>query len=91
MSLLPAGSPASDPGALLSSAGARELLQDLRLRFDAVVVHAPPLPAVADAALLAPSVDGVVLVARAGQVTAETMQRACEELDAVHATASACS
>jgi capsular exopolysaccharide synthesis family protein len=85
VSLLPAGSPAPDPGALLSSASARGLLQDLRLRFDAVVVHAPPLPAVADAALLAPSVDGVVLVARAGQVTAETMQRACEELDAVHA------
>jgi protein-tyrosine kinase len=50
-----------------------------------VVIDAPPLLPVADAKILAPLVDGVLLVIQPGQTTLEAARQAVENLRRVNA------
>jgi non-specific protein-tyrosine kinase len=61
------------------------LLQQLRNEADIVLLDAPPVIAVTDAAILATKVDGVLLVASAGHTRREHAQRAKELLTKVNA------
>jgi hypothetical protein len=61
------------------------LLAEARARYDAVIIDAPPLVAVSDASVLAPHVDGVVLVARWGKTTTTAAADAAEALRTVSA------
>ena len=56
-----------NPAELLSSNEMKNLLQFLRGRFKHVIVDSPPAISFTDAAILSTLVDGVVLVAMAGQ------------------------
>jgi capsular exopolysaccharide synthesis family protein len=49
--------------------------------FDVIIVDSPPILSVGDALLLAPAVDGVVLVLRAGEVTSRDARNAKETLE----------
>jgi Mrp family chromosome partitioning ATPase len=51
----------------LEPATLRGLLHELRAEFDVIVLDTPPVLVSADAATLAASADGVILVVRAGQ------------------------
>jgi capsular exopolysaccharide synthesis family protein len=62
--LLPAGSGAGASAELLASDVMRDLLGRLEQQFDLVIISAPPILEVADAAVLAAEVDGVVLALR---------------------------
>ncbi|WP_164842336.1 polysaccharide biosynthesis tyrosine autokinase [Actinoplanes solisilvae] len=64
--VLPAGPGSAASGELLASDAMRELLGRLEHRFDLVIISAPPLLEVADTAVLAAEVDGVLLTARSG-------------------------
>ena len=64
VSVLAAGSIPPDPSELLGSRQMRALLASLGDRFDRVVLDAPPLLPVTDAAVLASACDGAVVVAR---------------------------
>lgn len=64
--LLPAGPRPPNPAELLSSAKSHQLLGELKTRFDRIIIDAPPVLTVTDAAILANMVDGVVYVIRAG-------------------------
>jgi len=66
LTLLPAGSPETNPLERLSSTPLRTLLADEASRCDWVLIDTPPLAACPDAGLLAQLADGVVLVVRAG-------------------------
>ncbi len=63
--LLPAGPPPPNPPSLLANPRMSTLLWQLRFHFDLIVVDAPPVAQLADAAILAPMADAVVVVARA--------------------------
>ncbi|HEX6910673.1 MAG TPA: polysaccharide biosynthesis tyrosine autokinase, partial [Longimicrobium sp.] len=63
---IPCGGLPRHPQQLLRSPRMAALLAWAAREFDRVIVDTPPLNVVADAALLGPAVDGVVLVARAG-------------------------
>jgi capsular exopolysaccharide synthesis family protein len=81
LSLLPAGTPvARNPADLLSTESFRALLARLRGTYDRIVFDTPPVGAVADALVLAPLVDGVLVVARAGKVTRDAVARVLERL-----------
>ena len=67
LSLLPAGPTPPNPPSVLASPRTAKLVQDLRTRFDLIVIDSPPVGNLADAALLAALSDASVLVARAGQ------------------------
>lgn len=69
LSLVVAGAHTPDSTELLGSPRLGLLLRELRERFDAIVVDAPPLLETADATLLASQCDAVVLVLRCERTT----------------------
>lgn len=74
-----------NPADLLVSDRFESLLADLHRESDYVLVDAPPIVPVTDAAVLASRVDGVLLVLRAGKTKREMAQRAQELLAQVNA------
>jgi capsular exopolysaccharide synthesis family protein len=69
-----------NPAELLGSCAMTAVLERLAGRFDAIVLDAPSLLAVADALTLAPAVDGVLLVVGRAQARAEAVRSARDEL-----------
>jgi succinoglycan biosynthesis transport protein ExoP len=65
---------------LLSSPQMVALIQELEQRFDTVLIDTPALLAVADAAVLAPMADGVLLVVGRAQVGKGEVRTTCREL-----------
>jgi Mrp family chromosome partitioning ATPase len=80
--VLPAGLTPERPAELLGSAAMRRTLDALRTRFDRVVVDMPPVVPLADVGVLAPQVDGVLLVVRAGSTKKPQIERALSVFDA---------
>lgn len=62
----PAGSIPPNPSELLSSQQLADLLTELGTRQDVVILDAPPLLPVTDAAILATAADGAILITRYG-------------------------
>lgn len=81
--VLASGSLPPNPGDLLASQQARQLIGRLRDRYDIVLVDAPPLLPFADAASIAPSCDGAILMVRHGRTRTEHIRRSVEALKAV--------
>jgi capsular exopolysaccharide synthesis family protein len=77
--LLQSGRPPGDPSELIASARMREVLRTLTEQYDMVLIDSPPVFPITDSAILAPAVDGVVLVVRGHrtnrQVTTEALER----------------
>jgi receptor protein-tyrosine kinase len=78
-----AGSIPPNPAELLQSEAMKTLINDLRQRFDIVLIDAPPLLPVTDAAILASESDGAILVARHGKTTRDQIAGAVGRLDSV--------
>jgi capsular exopolysaccharide synthesis family protein len=76
MVLLPAGHPPSHPAELLGSTAMRRTIEMLRTQFDRVIIDAPAAGPLADVGILAPLVDGVLLVVHAGVTTKPAIQEA---------------
>ena len=82
LSLLPCGADARHTPELLEPATLRGLLKQLRLDFDVILLDTPPVLVSADAATLAASVDGVIMVVRAGQTDRRAAELARERVAA---------
>lgn len=82
--LLGAGPIPPNPSELLGSANMEQLIAELSERFDYVIIDAPPLLPVTDAAVLSTIVDGAIVVVGAGVVQREHVRRALDTLDAVN-------
>ena len=67
LSFLPCGADPQTTPELLEPATLRGLLKQLRTEFDVILLDTPPVLVSADAATLAASADGVIMVIRAGQ------------------------
>jgi len=74
-----------NPAELLQSNAMKMLLSELRTRYDVVIVDAPPILPVTDAALLAAAVDGAILVAHHGKSTKDQIVQARARLISVDA------
>jgi capsular exopolysaccharide synthesis family protein len=85
VSVIPGGRSPSDPARLLAPDTLAALFHRLREEFDTVVLDAPPVNLVTDAALLGCAGDGVVLVVRSGATAEEDLRDAVEHLRAVGA------
>jgi succinoglycan biosynthesis transport protein ExoP len=85
LDVIAAGALNGVPAELLGSAYAHQLIEWARSEYDTVVVDTPPVTSVADATVLAPMVDGVVLVARAGSTAREALVFTVEQLRIVRA------
>ena len=71
--LLPSGPVPPNPGEIVGSQQFGEILREFGRDADYVLVDAPPMFAVGDAAAMASSVDGLLVVLRLDQTTAETI------------------
>jgi receptor protein-tyrosine kinase len=85
LSVVASGPTPPNPGELLGSSQMAALLDTLRSQNDFVLVDAPPLLPVADAAGLAPLVDGVLLSVHYGSTTKEELRQAALTLERVGA------
>ena len=85
LKVIAAGSIPPNPAELLQSAAMKSLINELRERFDTVLIDAPPLLPVTDAAILASSSDGAILIARHGKTTRDQISVAVGRLESVAA------
>lgn len=83
--VLAAGSTPPNPAELLQSQGMKRLLASLRKEYDIVLIDAPPLLPVADAALLAAESDGAILLVHHGVTTKDQVSAAVGRLESVGA------
>lgn len=83
--LLPSGATPPNPSELLGSQNMRAFLRDAQGSFDVVLLDAPPLLPVTDAAVVANAADGAILVVHAGATHRDQVRRASEALQAVGA------
>lgn len=83
--VLTGGTPHPNPAQLLNSPGMPGLFEELAAPFDVVLLDSPPVLAVADATLLAPLVDGVLLAVGRAQTRRESIEAAIEQLAGVQA------
>lgn len=67
LDLLPSGAIPPNPAELLTSEVMRHLLEEASAQYDYIIFDSPPVVSVADATLLAPFVDGAILVVDAGK------------------------
>ena len=88
--VLPSGFIPPNPSELLGSRQMKELLDQLRDRYDIIVVDVPPLLPVTDAAVVAGRVDGCILVTRCGKTTRGQAESAATALCAVDARLLGC-
>lgn len=83
LDLLTSGSIPPNPSELLGSQRMRDLLDELRERYDAIIIDSPPSSAVTDAAILSTMTDLSVLVVRAHRTKVEFLEKTREELQRV--------
>ena len=85
LSLLPAGAIPPNPVAMLGSMRMKELLDELAQQAEMVLVDCPPALSMADAAVLAQAVDGVLLVVESGTTRWDAARAAVNTLQHVGA------
>ncbi|MDZ7336916.1 MAG: polysaccharide biosynthesis tyrosine autokinase [candidate division KSB1 bacterium] len=85
LTLMPCGVLPPNPSELLGSQAMQALLNEVKGRFDVVLLDSPPVIAVTDALVLGRLVDGVLLVVSSGSTNREALMRAKDLLDHVQA------
>lgn len=83
--LLPAGTVPPNPAELLGSPAMQHLVDATSAAFDVVVIDAPPLLLVTDAAVIARVTTGALLIAAAGATQAGRLAAAAKSIEAVDA------
>lgn len=85
LKVLTSGQLPPNPAEVLGSKRMEEILAALLNRADLLLLDAPPVIAVTDAAVLASKVDGVLLIVSAGRTKREEARRAQAQLQKVNA------
>jgi polysaccharide biosynthesis transport protein len=88
LDVLPAGTPPPNPAELLASTNMRDVLTELREKYDHIVLDTPPTLSVTDAVVLSPRADAIVLVIRSGSTTKQALRRSRDILMQVNARVS---
>lgn len=83
--LVPSGPIPPNPSELLNSQKMKEFLEKASVQYDTVILDSPPVIAVTDAAVLAPLVDGVVLVVKASSSRIDMVREAKQQLEKANA------
>jgi polysaccharide biosynthesis transport protein len=79
LTVIASGPVPPDPAAVLASSAFEDFVAELRRRFTFVVIDTPPLAVASDAALVARTVDAVVVVTGMGDSTAREVDRVVGE------------
>jgi non-specific protein-tyrosine kinase len=74
-----------NPAELMGSQKLQSILKWMKETADVILIDTPPVLAVSDAVILAPSLDGVVLVVRPGKTRYGALKQSIEQLQLVNA------
>lgn len=85
LDILTSGPKPPNPAELVGSNTMKEFISQMTKEYDRVLIDAPPVGIVTDAALLSTIADGTILVVAAGQVNIEAAQRSKSLLQKVNA------
>lgn len=85
LDILTTGKIAPNPAEMLASARMEEVLEKLKEQYDCIIIDSPPVMAVADSLILAPRVDGVLLVVRYEKTKGKLLLESKKKLDSVGA------
>jgi len=80
LTVITAGQIPPDPTKLFASRKMQSMMDKFQQTFDLVIYDAPPLLGLADASLLAPYTDGLILVVKIGQTDRAALTQALERL-----------
>ena len=83
LTVLGAGASPPNPSELLGSTAMRNVLDDLRSRFDFVLIDGAPVLPVTDSTVLTRLTDGAIIVAGSGIVTKDQFDQALETFETV--------
>jgi len=83
LTILPAGRIVDKPTELLTSPALDKLIDDVRQKFDVVIIDVSPILPVADAFVLAPKVDGIILAYQIGRVARDVLKRTKIRIESV--------
>jgi capsular exopolysaccharide synthesis family protein len=83
--ILPSGARPHNPAELLGSQKLKQLISEVRGKYDYVIVDCPPVVPVADATIIAPQCDGVLMVLQAGRTQRGIILHAQDRLRSTHA------
>jgi tyrosine-protein kinase Etk/Wzc len=86
LNIMTSGGIPANPSELLSSSRMPEMIAAVKESFDVVLIDAPPVLPVADAAVLASKLDAVILVYKVGEIGRAVLRRAKVQLDNVGAS-----
>ncbi len=84
LNILPCGSSPVAPAEILGTEELKKLFSKLRERYDIVIIDSPPILAVADAVIIAPKTDGVILIYKVGKTASAALMRTKMQLEAVN-------
>lgn len=78
LDVITAGKVTAQPSELFSTASIDALIRELKFYYDLLIVDSPPVLPVSDPMILAQSVDGVIIVVKAGETAREVAIRAVD-------------
>ncbi len=82
LTLLPAGRPPMNPTELLSSSKMKELLREVKNRYQDryVIIDSPPPLMASETIAISKYVDGIILIVRAGKTSKESIEQTIEKI-----------
>ncbi len=83
LDVINSGAVPPNPAELLQSKAMGTFLNQLRDRYDVIIVDSPPLLPVTDAALLAPQADSTILIVHYGETTKDQASQSVQRLQSV--------
>jgi polysaccharide chain length determinant protein (PEP-CTERM system associated) len=81
LSILPCGNPKVRPASISGIQYVKQILPELRTRYDHVILDGPPILTLADVNVLGSLADQVILVVRAGLTSLEMVRKAVKQLN----------
>lgn len=85
LTVLPSGTLPPNPSELLGNPAMSDLVARLRRSYEIIIIDAPPVLPVTDAAVMSRLADGVVVIVRFGKTTRNQLAASLRSLDAVDA------
>jgi tyrosine-protein kinase Etk/Wzc len=83
LDLLPSGSIPPNPSELLGSRRMRVVLEELKERYDTVILDSPPVGTVTDSVVLSTLVDSTIVIVRAHKTKMEFLEKTREALERI--------
>lgn len=85
LDIITAGPIPPNPSELLSSIRLKDMLNELKDKYDIIIVDTPPMASVTDPVILSKHVDGIIIVTWAGKTTYEMVGKGLKQLKEVDA------